>query len=152
VPANRSRITVPAGAKTVKLTWWRPQRKAAAGESGAWIDMGGLAYSADIFGPAKANDGPSAAELPGTHDATGAYTAAESNGTAIPTNGTEERIVDPARDVPANGANTMSFTLSFEKSYSEWASFAPGTLCEFDIAGATVYGDNAACRVQFVLE
>jgi hypothetical protein len=152
VPANRSRITVPSGAKSVTLTWWRPQRKAAAGEIGEWIDMGGLAYAADIFGPAKVSDAAGAAAQPGTHSANGAYLNAVANGNTIPTDGTEERIVDSAADAPANGANTMSFTLSFEKCYSDWSSFGPGTLAEFDIAGSTVYGDNAACRVQFVLE
>ncbi len=84
--------------------------------------------------------------------ATGPYSNAVSNGQSVATGGTEGRVVDPAMDKPANGDNTMSFTLSFTKTYSGWADFGPGTLVEFDITGSTMYGDNAACLLHFKLE
>ena len=152
VPLDTAPLVVPHGATAVTLTWWRPQRKAVDGEVGEWIDMGGLAWYADTFGPAKVSDWPDAAAQPGTHDATGAYSNAVSNGQPVATDGTEGRVVDPAMDKPANGDNTMSFTLSFTKTYSGWADFGPGTLVEFDITGSTMYGDNAACLLRFKLE
>ena len=152
VLSDTAPIVVPHGATAVTLTWWRPQRKAADGEAGEWIDMGGLGWYADVFSPAKVSDWPDAADQPGTHDATGAYSNAVSNGQPVATDGAEEQVIDPAMDRPANGDNTMSFTLSFTKTYSAWADFGPGTLFEFSITGSTMYGDNAACLVRFTLD
>jgi hypothetical protein len=149
VPANRSVLSVPPGAKTVTLTWWRPQRTAAPGEAGTWIDMGGLSYDAPLLGPARTREG---AELPGTHEATGAYVSATSNGTSVPVSADGSGIVDPARDAPADAGNTVSVTLSLEKVFSDWASFGPGTTFELDLEARTAFGDLASSRVSFVLE
>ena len=45
------------GATTVTLTFWRPQRKAAPGETGTWIDMGGLSYDLPLLGKARNGEG-----------------------------------------------------------------------------------------------
>jgi hypothetical protein len=152
VPTNGSPVTVPTGAKEVTLTFWRPQRRAAPGESGDWIDMGKLDYSADVLGPARVSGAPDAPEQPGGFNQSGFYTAAAANGTPATLLEDGWGVRDPSADAAADADNTMSFTVSLPAVYPEWAGFSPGTFFEWDVAGRTVYGDNAACRVRFVLE
>jgi hypothetical protein len=149
VPANHSLLMVPSGAKEVTLTWWRPQRRAAPGEVGSWIDMGGLSYDAPLLGPAITGEGD---ELPGTYDAVGAYTSAVSNGVSVPVDAGGWGVVDPAADAPANAGHTMSMTISLEKVFSEWATFGPGTRFELDLEARTAFGDLSSSRVRFELE
>jgi len=149
VPANHSLLMVPPGAKEVTLTWWRPQRRAAPGEAGMWIDMGGLSYDAPLLGPAITGEG---AELTGTYSDVGAYVSAASNGASIPVDSRGWGVVDPAADAPASVGNTMSMTLSLERVFSEWATFGPGTRFELDLEARTAFGDLSSSRVRFELE
>jgi hypothetical protein len=148
-----TRLVVPAGATSIALTWWRPQRKAGPGETGnadGWVDIGGLGYNADIPNAAQASEG--GPFLSGTHNARGAYSNAASNGVPIATTSTDESVIDPATDAPANPANTLSFTVSFPAAFSEWATFGSGTVFDFDIQARSEYGDNAARKLCFVLQ
>ncbi len=148
-----SRLVVPSGATAVTLTWWRPQRKATAGEpggAGAWIDIGGLMYNADIPNAAKAFDG--GPDLPGSHDARGAYSNASANGVTIPIGAGDEGVVDPTVDRASSATNTVSFTVSFRDCFSEWATFGSGAVFDFDIQAKSLYGDNAARKLYFILE
>jgi hypothetical protein len=149
-PETAKRLQAPAGATTVTLTWWRPQRRATTGETGdaaGWIDVGGLRYRCDIPNAARVPGG--GAELPGSHSARDAYVSAAANGTPIAVT-SDDGIIDPAVDAPANAANTVSFTVSLPKCFSEWASFPSGTEFDFDIQALSWYGDNAARKLYFV--
>ena len=146
-------IGVPAGATSVTLTFWRPQRKAGPGETGnvgGWIDIGGLQYRIDL--PNAARSPQNGADLPGTHSSWGAYSNASANGVAVTTTPNDEGVNDPAADAPSNPANTMTFTLSLTKCFSEWSSFGPGTEIRLDIEAVSQYGDNAAQGLRMVLQ
>jgi hypothetical protein len=147
VPANHSVLTVPPGAKTVTLTWWRPQRKPAPGEAGTWIDMGGLSYDLPLLGRARNSEG---AEIGSTPNEVGAYLSATSNGTSVPVE--QYGVTDPAADAQADTAKTVSLTLSLEQCFPEWATFGPGTTFELDLEARTAFGDLSSSRVRFVLE
>lgn len=149
VPANHSLLVVPPGAKEVTLTWWRPQRRAAPGEAGTWVDMGGLSYGAPLLGPAITSEG---AELPGTYSDVGAYVSAVSNGVSVPMDAGGWGVIDPAADAPANAGNTISMTISLETAFSEWATFGSGTRFEVDLEARTAFGDLSSSRVRFALE
>jgi hypothetical protein len=146
-------IAVPSGATSITLTFWRPQRKAGPGEtgnSGGWIDIGGLRYEIDL--PNSARDPQTGTDLPGTHSAWGAYSNASANGVPVATTPNDEGVNDPAADAASNPANTMTFTLSLTKSFSGWLSFGPGTEIRLDIAAVSQYGDNAAQGLRLVLQ
>lgn len=147
-----SPIVVPSGATSLTLTIWRPQRRAIAGEVGnadGWIDIGGLEYRADFPDPACPPTGPLDG---GTHNASGAYSDASANGVAVATGPTSDGVFDSAQDAPADPANTVSFTLSLPTCFSDWALFASGTTFNFDIEAQSLYGDNAARGLFFVLQ
>ena len=137
----------PAGAKTVTLTWWHPQRKPAPGESGTWIDMGGLSYDLPLLGKARTAEG---AETGSTPSEVGAYLSATSNGESVAVN--RFGVTDPAADAQASAAQTVSLTLSLEQCFPEWASFRSGTTFELDLEARTAFGDLSSSRVRFVLE
>jgi hypothetical protein len=147
VPANRSVLTVPAGARTVTLTWWRPQRKPAPGEAGRWIDMGGLSYDLPLLGRARNSEG---AEIGAPPSEVGAYLSATSNGASVPVD--RFGMIDPAADAQADTAKTVSLTLSLEQCFPDWASFGPGTTFELDLEARTAFGDLSSSRVRFLLE
>ena len=147
VPANRSVLTVPAGATTVTLTWWRPQRKPAPGEAGTWIDMGGLSYDLPLLGRARNSEGAEIGSMPSE---VGAYLSATSNGESVPVD--RFGVTDTAADAQASTADTVSLTLSLERCFPEWATFGPGTTFELDLEARTAFGDLSSSRVSFVLE
>jgi hypothetical protein len=96
-------ITVTQANKTLKLTFWRPQRSgvADAGE-GKYVDMGGLRYGLYI-GVNKVCDA-------------GAFTAPSATLTSSPSaEQAHVPLVDSAKDAAPNAANTLSFTVDLAK-------------------------------------
>lgn len=97
-------IVVPAGNKTISLTFWRPQRSGVtdAGE-GRFVDMGALRYGFYVGVNRKCD--------------AGAMTPQSS--TLVSSPGTEEfahtPLVDSAKDAAPNPANTMTFTVDLSK-------------------------------------
>jgi hypothetical protein len=147
-----SRILVPSGASSVTLTFWRPQRRALAGEVdnaiGA-IDIGGLEYRVDIPNPAGPLEGP---QDVGTHSAIGALANAAGNGVPVAVNPKSDGVIDPAIDAPASSTNTVCFSVSLPICFSNWPSFVSGTTFDFDIEAQSPYGDNAARKLYFVVQ
>lgn len=132
-------ITLAAGATSLTVTFWRPQREALSTETGTWTDIGGLTYRADT---------PNTPAGSTKHSCTGAYSAATSNGTPVATTSTSDGVLDPALDAQANVANTVSWTIDLATCF-DWSSMASGTAFDLDIQAVSVYGDNAARKLFF---
>lgn len=140
-------ITVPAtGDVSVTFTLWRPQRAAisAAGETGDWVDIGGLSYSVDMpNGPSTpgAPGGPGPGLCPGS-----TLSTTDPNLTVG-----GESLLDGARDAVPDTANTIAFTVNLtscatSKGGGSWDS---GEDLKIDIQARTVDGDNAAQMITF---
>ena len=130
----------PNGDVLVTMTFWRPQRRPIPPESGDWIDMGGLGYSAkthftaqpgcpqSAFSENDPNLAPSESPLP---DGPGG-------------------VIDLAADQPANPANTFTFTLNLtECRANHGASFDPGETITLSFHGVAYGGpEEGATRGQ----
>ena len=132
-------ITLAAGATSLTVTFWRPQREALSTETGTWTDIGGLTYRADT---------PNAPLGSTKRSCVGAYSAATSNGTAVATTVTSDGVLDPALDAQANVSNTVSWTIDLATCF-DWSLIASGTAFDLDIQAVSVYGDNAARKLFF---
>lgn len=132
-------ITLAAGATSLTVTFWRPQREALSTETGTWTDIGGLTYRADT---------PNTPAGSTKHSCTGAYSAATSNGTPVATTLTSDGVLDPALDAQANVDNTVSWTIDLATCF-DWSLMASGTPFDLDIQAVSVYGDNAARKLFF---
>jgi len=132
-------ITLAAGATSLTVTFWRPQREALSTETGTWTDIGGLTYRADT---------PNAPLGSTKRSCVGAYSAATSNGTAVATTATSDGVLDPALDAQANVGNTISWTIDLATCF-DWSLMASGTAFDLDIQAVSVYGDNAARKLHF---
>ena len=152
-PGPNAQIMVPRGASKVTLTFWRPQRRAAPGEAasaGGWVDIGGLWYSVDlspVYTSTNPNDPGS-----GTNDPTDAYSNATANGAPIPPSQWPGGMLDPVGDLPADPANTISFTLDLAKCFSSWPTLGRGAWFRMGLQAKGGYGDNAAIGLLFTLE
>ncbi len=137
-----TRITTTAGATSITVTFWRPQRSALSseawfGSANPWTDIGGLAYRADT---------PNAPTGSTKNSCAGGYSAGRANGVAV-TAGTDG-IIDPAIDAEASTANTISWTIDLATCF-DWSSMASGTSFHLDIQAFSTYGDNAARKLYF---
>ncbi|MFN8121019.1 MAG: thrombospondin type 3 repeat-containing protein [Thermoleophilia bacterium] len=140
-------ITVPAaGDVSVTFTLWRPQRAAisAAGETGDWVDIGGLNYSVDM---------PNGPGTPGTPGGPGPGLCPGATLTTTDPNLTVsgESLVDAAKDAVPDTANTITFTVNLtacatSKGGSSWDA---GEDLKVDIQARTADGDNAAQMITF---
>jgi hypothetical protein len=95
----------PNGQVIVRLTFWRPQRRPIPGETGTWIDIGGLLHHAGIADidsscPQSAYSNPSSGLNP-TDPA-----------------GEDPGFRDAAPDRPASPANTFAYTLNLTRCFS----------------------------------
>jgi hypothetical protein len=144
-------FTVPTGASSVTLTFWRPQRKAVPGETasvGGWVDMGGLWYGLECVPPRDTSSG----DLVGTSDVSVAISNGVANGVPVAPSLWQGGVLDPAADAPANPANTISFTLDMAKCYSSWATLDSGTSLQIGLKASGAYGDDASVGLWFELE
>jgi hypothetical protein len=132
-------ITLAAGATSLTVTFWRPQREALSTETGTWTDIGGLNYRADT---------PNTPAGSTKHSCVGAYSAATSNGAAVATTATSDGVLDPALDAQANVGNTVSWTIDLATCF-DWSLMASGTAFDLDVQAVSVYGDNAARKLFF---
>ncbi len=135
-------ITTTAGATSITVTFWRPQRSALSseawfGSANPWTDIGGLAYRADT---------PNAPTGSTKRSCAGGYSAGSANGVAV-TAGTDG-VVDPALDAEASAANTISWTIDLATCF-DWSLMATGTTFDLDIQAFSTYGDNAARKLHF---
>ncbi len=104
---------------SVRLNFWRPQRRPISGEAGDWIDIGGLQYFAEVFYEAPPFCPQSAYSEPSPNLTPGIGMWGSSTGPLqIPVLG------DSAPDQAANPANTFSYTLDL--SQCGQTSFDPG--------------------------
>ena len=132
-------ITLAAGATSLTVTFWRPQREALSTETGTWTDIGGLTYRADT---------PNTPAGSAKHSCTGAYSAATSNGAVVATTATSDGVLDPALDAEANVDNTISWTIDLATCF-DWSLMASGTAFDLDIQAVSAFGDNAARKLFF---
>jgi hypothetical protein len=115
-------ISAPSGQDlVVTLTIWRPQRRRIvedpapqAGESGAWTDIGGLLYGAEV-------EGDVGSVLPGSGKCPqSAFSEADPNLAPplvpVASGGLSDTVVDPV-DRPANPANTLTFTVNLSQCH-----------------------------------
>ena len=128
------------GEVLVTMTFWRPQRRPIPPESGEWIDIGGLSYSAKThftaqpgcpqraFSENDPNLAPADSPLP---DGPGG-------------------VVDGAPDRPANPANTFTLTLNLTGCRANHgASFEPGETVTLSFHGVSYGGpDEGSTRGQ----
>jgi hypothetical protein len=98
----------PNGDVALKLTFWRPQRKPIPPETGSWIDMGKLSYSADVQSLGTTQTSPLNRLCPPS-----AYSTNDPN-LSQPEMLSSNRggVTDLAPDQPANPANTLTYTLN----------------------------------------
>ncbi len=135
-------ITTTAGATSITVTFWRPQRSALSseawfGSANPWTDIGGLAYRADT---------PNAPTGSTKRSCTGGYSAGSANGVAV--TAATDGVVDPAIDTEASAANTISWTIDLATCF-DWSLMATGTSFDLDIQAFSTYGDNAARKLYF---
>ena len=126
----------------VTLTLWRPQRPSIAGESGAWQDIGHVAYSAR------------AAYAPGTHCPADAYSDIDPQLTPT-TSQAGFGLVDSADDQAPDSARTLSFKLNLTKCHDANSGAPPfaasGDELQLELTGAPVASttDSASTLVWF---
>jgi hypothetical protein len=155
VPADDGILTVPSGATTVTLTCWRPQRKAAPGETGTgagnWIDMGKLSWEAPPLPMADREGGPVSVETGETGYILSASSETAAGSTAIAVDPDDWSIVDAAGDKPADAANTITLTLDFAGMFPQWGTGAipSGSVVAIDLGARAAFGDLASSRVRF---
>lgn len=138
-----------SGDVVVRLTYWRPQRKAIpeAGEGNGLVDMGKLFYSADVpngptsqGGPGAAPGGPS--KGPG-HCPVSSYSTSDPN-LKIGNEGLEDQTADQ----PSNPANTLTFSVNLTACLAS-ISWSSGQELAIDIDAYTKDGDNSAQKIHF---
>lgn len=114
-------VDVTNGQK-VKLTFWRPQRPALAGEAGTsgYMDIGGLAYSADA------------------HPGFCAATAGDASGQTV-ADGPSTIVQDLATDAAPAADRTLSMIVDLSTC----------TANDVDIQAKSLFGDNAAQKIFF---
>ncbi len=135
-------ITTTAGAISITVTFWRPQRSALSseawfGSANPWTDIGGLAYRADT---------PNAPSGSTKRSCAGGYSAGSANGVAV--TAATDGVVDPAIDAEASAANTISWTIDLATCF-DWSLMTTGTSFDLDIQAFSTYGDNAARKLYF---
>lgn len=140
-------IEVPAaGAASVDFTVWRPQRAAiaAAGETGDWVDIGGLAYSIDLpnapsSGGSPGGQGPGLCAVSHLSSADGSLASGD--------NGLRDTAADQAPDP----ASTVRLAVDLSGCVASRAGEAwdPGETLKVDIQARTDDGDNAAQAIWF---
>jgi hypothetical protein len=130
IPIARS----PSGDYTLTLRFWRPQRRPVpgSGEGGDYIDIGGLAYEANIQ------------DFPGTPPGGGEapQCAASSLATSDPRLAVNAapmgQVIDRTSDQPANPANTVTFTVNISKcAEARGKTVTPGAPITMDIAAVS---------------
>lgn len=89
----------PDGNVVLTLTFWRPQRKPIPGESGDWIDVGGLIYSANVP--------PSPVQC-----AVSTMSESDPNLVVSPEQELGLGLRDTALDRPSSPANTFTYSLN----------------------------------------
>ncbi|CAB4922131.1 unannotated protein [freshwater metagenome] len=141
----QNRIEVPASESTVRLTFWRPQRRAVAGEASTdgWVDIGGLLYRADAPNPPA---GTSRSSCNGAYSAVSASPA----GIAQPSAG-PDGVQDAAADAASAAGQTLTMTIDLATCF-DWPSVAtsgPASEFKIDLQAQSVYGDNSARMVYF---
>ena len=148
----QSPFLVASDATKVRLTFWRPQRQATAGETGnadGWIDIGGLDYRVAI--PAPPTTGDSAQSL-SARDASGSHSAAsEDRAPRAIAPSTDGGVLDAAPDAPSSSANTVTFTVDLSTCFSNWDTLGSGARFALDVQALSAYGDNAARTLYFEL-
>jgi len=159
VPAGDGVLVVPSGATTVTLTCWRPQRKAAPGETGSgagdWVDMGMLSWETPPQPWAYRPGEPAALPI---QVADGGYIVSATSDTAagsspITIEPDSWSITDTAVDTAADPANTISLTLDFTRMLPQWGTDAipSGSQVQIDLGSRAAFGDLASSRVWFRL-
>ena len=128
----------PDGNVVVTLTFWRPQRRPIPPETAEWIDLGGLAYTAQASGEVQGGCPQSAFSV--THPELVA-------GAPWPDSG---GFRDLAADRPADPANTFTFTLNLTDCMAaHGGSFEPGQSHAFTFVAITGHGDLTHQSVTF---
>ncbi len=155
VPADNGILDVPAGAQTVTLTCWRPQRKAAPGETGSfagnWVDMGRLSWEAPPLPMADTGTGGVDVQVGDSDYIVSASAETAAGSTPVPVGSDTPGAVDPAADKPANPDNTFTLTLDFARMFPQWGTDAlpSGYVVAVDVEARAAFGDLASMRVQF---
>lgn len=154
-PANQGILVVPSGATTVTLTCWRPQRKAAPGETGSmvgsWVDIGKLTWEAPPQPQADRPGGSVPIETGDSGYIVNASSDTAAGSTPISVDPTAWDVTDTAADKPADPANTISLTLDFTAMFPQWGTDAipSGSVVEIDLGARGTFGDLASSRVRF---
>jgi hypothetical protein len=133
----------PNGDVVVALKFWRPQRRPIAPETGDWIDMGRVNYTAGI---ADVGLGcPSNAFSETDPDLTPRIT------TPADIEDDTAALADQAPDRPASPANTFTYTLNLTRCLAAHGrSFNPGQAQGFGFRGFVSNGsDDAQQYVSF---
>jgi hypothetical protein len=133
----------PNGDVVVTLKFWRPQRRPIAPETGEWIDIGRINYTAEI---ADVGLGcPSNAFSENDPDLTPRIT------TPADIEDDTAALADRAPDRPASAANTFTYTLNLTRCLAAHGrSFNPGQAQGFAFRGFVSNGsDDAQQYVAF---
>lgn len=127
-----------SGNVILELTLWRPQRKPIPPETGDWIDIGGLTYTAGL--------GDTGIDCPQD-----AYSERDPNLTSAPSY--RETIggglTDLARDRPASRANTLTYSVNLTRCLAAVGrTFNPGETRELGLgalacANCDAFGDSS---------
>jgi hypothetical protein len=127
----------PSGDVVVTMTFWRPQRTPIPPETAPWIDMGGLNYGVSIE----------------DSGACPASTTTESDPNLEPrplTPGIDGGYTDRATDLPANPANTFTFSLNLTQCLAAHGqTFNPGEERTIRIDASAAGGDSANAVLSF---
>ena len=97
----------PSGEVVAKFTFWRPQRKPIPPEPGDWTDIGKLRYGARIQGLGSSGSSQDCPQSSFSEDDPN-LSPPETFNAATHTGG----LTDLAPDMPANPANTITYTLN----------------------------------------
>jgi hypothetical protein len=155
VPADNGILDVPSGARTVTLTCWRPQRKAAPGETGSpagsWVDMGKLSWEAPPLRMADTGHGQYEVQVGDSGYIVSASSETAAGSTPVPAPPDIPEVIDPAADKPADPANTFTLTLDLAQMFPQWGTdeLPSGYVVGVDVGARAAFGDLASMRVQF---
>ncbi|HEX2232840.1 MAG TPA: hypothetical protein VHG69_05700 [Thermoleophilaceae bacterium] len=105
----------PDGQVILTLTFWRPQRSSIPGETGQWIDIGGVSYEVQDAQPPHGNCPP---------------TAFSENDPELTHSGGFPGFRDTAPDRPANPGNTFTYTVNLTRCLA-----SSGVASSFDQPG-----------------